>query len=78
MNEIERTLRRTASTPHTKFNREQVEGLKLEIQQILGVLNAAATLPDDNIVVESATKVAEDGSCCGTPATTAAKSGASS
>lgn len=75
MNEIERTLRRTTSTPHAKLNREQIEGLKLEIQQILGALNAAATFPDDNTVVEGASKVVEDGLCCATPA---ARNGASS
>ena len=77
MNEIERTLRRTASTPDTKFDQEKIGGLKLELRQILGVLNATATLPDDNAVVESANKVLEVG-LRGPVVTSAADSGASS
>ena len=38
--EIERTLRRGASTPHTGYNKDKVEGHRLEIQEILGTLNA--------------------------------------
>ena len=77
MNEIERTLRRTASTPDTKFDQQKIGGLKLELRQILGVLGATATLPDDNAVVESATKVVEDG-LHGPVVASAAESGASS
>ena len=37
--EIERTLRRGANTLYTKYNKEEVEEYKLEIQEILGVFN---------------------------------------
>ena len=37
--EIEQTLRRGTDTPHAKYDKEIVEGHKLEIQEILGVLN---------------------------------------
>jgi len=37
--EIERALRRGASTPHTKHGKENIEGHMLEINQILGVIS---------------------------------------
>jgi len=40
---IERTLKRGVVTPHTAYNKEEVEGHKLEIQEILGVLTTAAS-----------------------------------
>jgi hypothetical protein len=49
MSEIERTLRRLASTPHTKCSKGKVEGYKFEIQQILNILNATTTLSDDDV-----------------------------
>ena len=36
--EIERTLKRWANAPHTEYDKEEVDGHKLEIQQILGTL----------------------------------------
>ena len=41
MCEIERILRRGASTPHAGYNKEKVEGYKLGIQEVLGILNAS-------------------------------------
>ena len=41
--EIERTLRRGASTPHTKHNKESVEGHMLEIERILGALTSLSS-----------------------------------
>ena len=40
MGEIERTLRRVASTPGTNYSKEKVKSNKLEIDQILGDLSA--------------------------------------
>ena len=40
MCEIERALRGT-NVPHVKYNKSKVEGYKLEIQQILRILNAS-------------------------------------
>jgi len=42
MCEIERTLKRGATTPHIAYRKEEVEGHKLEIQEILSVLTATA------------------------------------
>ena len=36
---MERILRRVASAPHTKYNKDKIEGHKLEIQEILGTFN---------------------------------------
>ena len=38
--EIERTLRRGASTPRTKHNKGKIEGQKLKIQELRNTLNA--------------------------------------
>ena len=40
MCEIERILRRGASTPHTGYDKGKVEGHRLEIQEILSTINA--------------------------------------
>lgn len=39
MREIERTLRKGASAPHTGGNKEEIKGYMLDIQQILGTLH---------------------------------------
>jgi hypothetical protein len=51
MCEIERTLRRGANMPHIKYNKDKVEGYKLEIQVILGTLNAPSSPLDENLNV---------------------------
>jgi hypothetical protein len=40
MREIERALRRVASSPHTKYNREKVESHVLKIKETTGTLHA--------------------------------------
>ncbi|KAF9789484.1 kinase-like domain-containing protein [Thelephora terrestris] len=60
MGEIERTIRRTTSTPHSKYKREAFEGYKLEIQQTLTTLGATVTLPSDDDSAESAVPVAQE------------------
>jgi len=54
--ELERTLRRGANSPQTKYNKEKVEGYKLEIQQILQALHAPR---NENSVAESVIPVAQ-------------------
>ena len=49
MCEIERTLRRGASTPHTGYNKDKTEGHKLEIREILDALNVPSSLPDETL-----------------------------
>lgn len=49
MHEIERALRRGASTPHTKYNKEKIENHILEVQQLLDTLNAQSSAPDENL-----------------------------
>ena len=39
LREIERALRRGASTPHTKHEKENIEGHMLEINRILGAIS---------------------------------------
>ena len=56
MSEIERVLRRVASTPDTKYNKDRVEGHKLEIQRLLAVIDAAITLPSNDSVDIPATQ----------------------
>jgi len=51
MSEIERTLRRGANTPHTKYNKDKTEGHKLEIQEILDTLNAPSSSLNKNFSV---------------------------
>ena len=42
MCKIERILRRGASTPHTGYDKDKVEGHRLEIQEILSTLRLAS------------------------------------
>lgn len=56
MSEIERVLRRVASTPDTKYNKDKVQGHKLEIQRLLAVIGAAITLPSNDSVDIPATQ----------------------
>ena len=51
MRGIEQTLRRGASTPHTKYNTKRVEGHMLEIQQILATLSVLGSSTGDNLSV---------------------------
>ena len=60
MGEIERTLRRVASTPGTKYSKEKVESNKLEIEQILGDLSALSPPLAENGVVAAAIPTAPD------------------
>ena len=41
------------NSPRIKYNKEKVEGCKLEIQQILSTLNAQRTPPGENSAAES-------------------------
>ena len=41
------------NSPHTNYDKEKVEGYKLEIQQILGTLNAPGTPPDESSMAET-------------------------
>jgi len=50
------------------YDRKKVEGYKLEIQQILGALNASRTPPDENSSAETTDSV-------GTPIASAAEGG---
>jgi len=43
MCKIEQTLKGGAMTPPTVYNKEEIEAHKLEIQDILGILTAAAS-----------------------------------
>ena len=54
MCEIERTLRRLASTPHDKYNKEKAESHKLEVQRLLEIIAVPNTHPNGESVVESA------------------------
>jgi len=54
--------------PYTNYNKEKVEGYKLEIQQILGALDVPRAPPDENITAETTDSV-------GTPITPAAEGG---
>ena len=46
---IESTLRKGRDIPNIKYNKEKVEGHKLEIQKILGTLTAQSSPFDNNI-----------------------------
>ena len=49
MLKIERTLRRGASTPHTRYNKEKIENHVQEVQQLLASLNAQSSPPGENL-----------------------------
>jgi len=49
MCEIELTLRRGANLPRIEYGRNKVEEYKLEIQEILNVLNAPSSSLDENL-----------------------------
>lgn len=49
MRDIERTLRRGASTPQTRSSKGKIEKHVLEVQQLLDTLNALGSLPDENL-----------------------------
>ena len=51
--EIERTLRRGASTPHTKYDKEKVKDHKLEIQRILTTLTTPNLALDRNLSMDT-------------------------
>lgn len=48
--EIERALSRV-NPPHTNYNKEEIEGYRSEIQQILDILYAQNTSPSENSAV---------------------------
>ena len=59
MCEIERILRRGASTPHNGYSKDKVGGHKLKIQEILDTLNAPSSpLDETRNVGESAANLA--------------------
>ena len=47
--EIELTLRKWANAPDTEYNKEEVYGHKLEIQQVLCILTAPRSLLDGDL-----------------------------
>jgi hypothetical protein len=75
MGEIERTLKRVASTPGTKYSKEKVESNKLEIERILGDLFALSPPLVENGVVAAAIPTAPD--LPGDPATVLSADGGS-
>lgn len=76
--EIERTLGRGANTPHTKYNKEMVEGYKLEIQEILGVLDSQSSPLDESLGETRSTAPVAPVTSGSTAAASRAESGASS
>ena len=58
MREIELTLRRGANLPHTEYGKDKVEEYKLEIQEILSVLNAPSSPLDENLSVGKRARLA--------------------
>ena len=76
--EIERTLSRGANTPHTKYNKELVEGYKLEIQEILSVLDSQSSPLDENLGETRSTAPVAPVTSGSTTAASTAESGTSS
>jgi hypothetical protein len=71
--EIERTLREGGNAPHIEYNKDKIEGYKLEVQEILAALNAPGSPLDENLSVgECALRLVH-----GTAATSASGSGTS-
>lgn len=75
--EIERALRRGASTPRMEYGKSKIERHKLEIQETLNVLNMQnSSLGGDDRVGECASKPLADG-CRDSPEVSTPQSGKS-
>ena len=62
MCEIEQILRRGASTPDTRHNKDKIEGYKLKVQETLGTIYATSLPPNETLRVgEHATSPAPVG-----------------
>ena len=48
------------SSPHSGYNKEKIEGYKLEIQQVLGILDTPSTPLDENSMIKSISPAAQD------------------
>ena len=74
---IERTLKLGANMPHSKYPKDEVEELKLQIQKILDVLNTPCTSLNDNLGEDERAPHLVPVSRCGATTMTVSGSGAS-